>query len=127
MVAQLEPHTVIVDPVSTFTASGTGADAQSMLLRLVDFLKARQTTALFTHLTPGGAAAEATDIGVSSLVDTWLLVRNLERDGKRSRGLYVLKSRGMAHSNQIHELQIASAGVTLKNLSASAKRKRGKS
>jgi circadian clock protein KaiC len=112
-VLEFEPAVVILDPISNFIASGSAADAQAMLLRLIDFLKARGVTALFTHLTGGGRAAEATDMGVSSLIDTWLLVRDIEIGGERNRGLYVIKSRGMPHSNQVREFILTSRGVEL--------------
>jgi circadian clock protein KaiC len=113
MVTEFEPSAVIVDPISNFIASGSAADAQAMLLRLIDFLKEKQITAMFTHLTSGGKAAEATDMGVSSLIDTWLLVRDIEVGGERNRGLYVIKSRGMAHSNQVREFLLTSRGIEL--------------
>jgi len=113
MVTEFEPSAVIVDPISNFIASGSAADAQAMLLRLIDFLKEKQITAMFTHLTSGGKPAEATDMGVSSLIDTWLLVRDIEFNGERNRGLYVLKSRGMAHSNQIREFLLTEKGIKL--------------
>ena len=113
MVAQFEPEAVIFDPISNFTAAGTNAEVQSMLLRLVDFLKERQITALFTHLTSGSDAKEATDVGISSIIDTWLLMRDIELGGERNRGLYVLKSRGMRHSNQIREFVMTPEGIQL--------------
>lgn len=116
MVADLEPAAVIVDPISNFTASGSNADAESMLLRLVDFLKSRQITAFMTNLTAGGNAWERTDVGISSIIDTWLLLRDIELGGERNRGLYVLKSRGMRHSNQIREFLISSEGVRLEDV-----------
>jgi hypothetical protein len=84
-----------------------------MLARLMDFLKGRGITALFTSLTSGSDNPETTDVGVSSLMDTWLLLRNLEANGERNRGLYVLKSRGMAHSNQIREFTLSDQGAKL--------------
>jgi circadian clock protein KaiC len=87
-----------------------------MLLRLVDFLKAKHITAMFTHLTSGAAVREATDVGISSLVETWLLLRDIESAGERNRGLYVLKSRGMNHSNQIREFLITPEGIQLENV-----------
>ena len=84
-----------------------------MLLRLVDYLKQQQITALMTTLTTGSEAREHTAASISSLVDTWLLLRDIETQGERNRGLYVLKSRGMAHSNQIREFLITSNGVRL--------------
>jgi circadian clock protein KaiC len=116
MVSDFEPAAVIVDPISNFTASGASADAESMLLRLVDFLKARQTTAFMTNLTAGGNAWEKTDVGISSIIDTWLLVRDIELGGERNRGMYVLKSRGMKHSNQIREFLLTSEGVQLEDV-----------
>jgi circadian clock protein KaiC len=83
------------------------------LLRLVDFLKAREVTALFTSLTASGDEENETHLGVSSLMDAWLSLRNLESNGERNRGLYVLKSRGMSHSNQIRELLLTDHGVEL--------------
>jgi len=123
MVSEFEPRAVIVDPISNFVSTGTNRDAQAMLLRLVDFLKARQITALFTHLTAGGRPIEATDVGISSIIDTWLLVREIELGGMRKRGLYVVKSRGMHHSNEIRELQITADGVGLKTVSGRRRKK----
>jgi len=116
MVAEFEPAAVVVDPVSNFIDSSSAIEAQAMLMRLIDFLKGKQITALLTHLTSGGRAAEATDIGVSSIIDTWLLVRDFETGDERTRGLYVLKSRGMPHSKQIREFVITSRGVQLNTM-----------
>src|SRR5207302_8837882 len=93
---------------------GTADEAQAMLLRLVDALKDRQITALFTNLSSAGEASlEQTDLGISSIVDTWILLRDIELGGERNRGLYVLKSRGMAHSNQIREFLLTDRGIEL--------------
>ncbi len=116
LVLDFAPTTVIIDPISNFIAGGSALDAQAMLLRLIDFLKSSQITAMFTHLTAGGVTMEATDVGVSSLIDTWLLVRDMEMGGERNRGLYVIKSRGMAHSNQIREFLITPRGVSLQDV-----------
>jgi len=113
LIADFDPAVVILDPISNFVGGGSSEQAHAMLMRLIDFLKARQITAMFTHLTPGGSEWESTDVGVSSLIDTWLLVRILEADGERNRGLYVLKSRGMPHSNRVHAFDITSEGVRL--------------
>jgi hypothetical protein len=78
MVSEFNPAAVVIDPISNFIDNSTAIEAQAMLLRLVDFLKSKQITALFTHLTSGSAALEATDIGISSLIDTWLLLRDIE-------------------------------------------------
>jgi circadian clock protein KaiC len=111
--SDFSPTTVVVDPVGTMANAGAMHDAHLMLVRLIDFFKARGITVLLTSLTHGGEAMEATDIAVSSLVDTWLLVKSVELNGERSRLLYVLKSRGMAHSNQMREFLITSSGVDL--------------
>ena len=116
MVQQFDPQAVIIDPVSNLTASGNLDDVNAMLVRLIDFLKVRGTTALLTHLTAGGDASEATNVGISSLIDTWLLLRNIELGGERNRGLYVLKSRGMQHSNQIREFLITREGIELRDV-----------
>jgi circadian clock protein KaiC len=116
MISQFKPAVVIVDPISNLMDAGTAQEAQAMLLRLVDFLKSKRITALFTHLTHGGNPTEATDVGISSLIDTWLLVRDIELGGERNRGLYVLKSRGMKHSNQIREFLITSEGIQLEDV-----------
>ena len=113
-VAEFKPHSVIIDPMSNFGASGQSLDAAAaMLLRLIDFLKSEGITAMFVNLTSGGHALEATDVGVSSLIDTWLVLRDIEAGGERNRGLYVIKSRGMKHSNQIREFVITSSGIDL--------------
>jgi circadian clock protein KaiC len=113
MISEFKPAVVIVDPISNLIDAGTEQEAQAMLLRLVDFLKSKRITALFTHLTHGGDHTEATDVGISSLMDSWLLVRDIELGGERNRGLYVLKSRGMKHSNQIREFVITPEGIEL--------------
>jgi circadian clock protein KaiC len=112
-VKEFEPSVVIVDPVSNFTTSGSASDAEAMLLRLVDFLKGRGVTAMLISLTGGGRTLEATEVGLSSIVDTWLLLRDIELAGERNRGLYILKSRGMSHSNQIREFLITPEGLKL--------------
>ena len=113
LVRQFEPRVVAVDPITSFLNAGSSAEAEGMLMRLIDFLKSQQITAVFTSLTHGGDAIEATKSAVSSLIDTWLLVRDIESRGERNRGLYVLKSRGMAHSNQVREFLLTDHGVSL--------------
>lgn len=107
------PAVAIFDPVTAFEAVGTESEIKTMLMRLVDYLKARQITGLFTSLTPGGQPAEQSQIGISSVMDTWILLREMEFNGERNRGLYILKSRGMAHSNQIREFILTDQGVQL--------------
>jgi circadian clock protein KaiC len=108
-----KPRIVVIDPITNFTSLGSPSEVKNMLMRLIDFLKTYQITALFTSLTEGGAPVEQSSVGVSSLIDTWLLVRDIEMAGERNRGLYVLKSRGMAHSNQIREFVITDRGLDL--------------
>ncbi len=122
-VKAFQPATVIIDPISNFVAAGSEKEAAAMLLRLVDFLKMHGITAVFVNLTSGNgtvsaaaAAAEATDMGISSLIDTWILLRDIELNGERNRGMYVLKSRGTKHSNQIREFIISEHGIDLKDV-----------
>ncbi len=112
-VTEVEPSVVIVDPLSNLSSIGSSNEVMAALLRLIDFLKARQITGMFTSLVSNGDAENDTQLGVSSLMDTWLSLRNLESNGERNRGLYVLKSRGMHHSNQIREFLLTEHGVQL--------------
>ena len=116
IIRDFDPSIVVVDPVTGLIDSGTQAETRSMLLRLIDFLKEKQITALMTTLTGGAAAQEQTEVNISSLVDTWLLLRDIESGGERNRGLYILKSRGAAHSNQIREFLLTDHGVELRNV-----------
>lgn len=115
-VRDFHPDAVLIDPVTTFLAAGTISDAESMLLRLVDYLKSQGITGVYNSLNGGGTMLESTEIGMSSLMDTWLLLRDIEIGGERNRGLYVLKSRGMPHSNQIREFIITDEGIRLKEV-----------
>jgi circadian clock protein KaiC len=112
-VHDFKPSAVVFDPVTNLINTGARAEVESMLTRLLDFLKSRGTTCLFTSLTGGGEALEATNVGVSSLMDTWLGLRMIEIGGERNRVLYLLKSRGMAHSNQLREFVITNKGIRL--------------
>jgi circadian clock protein KaiC len=113
LIERFQPSVVVGDPVSSLLNVATETDVQTTMTRLVDHLKAKGITALMTSLTRGRMEDERTDIAISSIVDTWLLVVTLESSGERNRGLYVLKSRGMAHSNQIREFLLTSHGVEL--------------
>ena len=108
-----DPSVVVVDPITNFLAVGDNLETKSMLTRLIDLLKTRQTTAMFTSLTAGAHEIEETEVGVSSLMDTWILVKNIESNGERNRGLYILKARGIAHSNQVREFLLTDKGVEL--------------
>jgi len=111
-----KPQVVIVDPLNSFVIGGNEIEVKSMLMRLVDFLKMQQITGLFTSLTTSGGALEQSEVAISSLIDTWLLLRTIEIGGERNRGLYILKSRGMAHSNQIREFLLTDHGVELRDV-----------
>jgi circadian clock protein KaiC len=113
LVEQIKPDIVIVDPISNLMM-GNVHEVNSMLMRLIDFLKTRQITGFFTSLTHGAQKdIEQTDVGISSLIDSWILVRHVELNGERNRCIYVLKSRGMAHSNQVREVVMSSEGIRL--------------
>jgi circadian clock protein KaiC len=111
-----KPDIVIMDPINTFILGDKENEVKTMLMRIVDFLKGNQITALFTSLTSTGSALESSDVGISSLIDTWLLLRDIELNGERNRGMYVLKSRGMANSNQIREFILTDNGVKLREV-----------
>lgn len=115
-VKAFNPDIVIFDPINTFENSEKGVEVKAMLMRIVDFLKANEITALFTSLTSGENAFEKSEVGLSSLIDTWLTLRNIELSGERNRGIYVLKSRGMANSNQIREFILTDKGVELREV-----------
>ena len=112
-ISRFQPSVVVVDPVTNLTVVGTQHEVRSMLTRLVDFLKTRQISAMFTSLTAGGGPLEASEAAVSSLMDTWLLLESIQVGGERNRTLHVLKSRGMEHSNQIREFMLTNDGVRL--------------
>ena len=112
-IAEFNPTVVVMDPVTNFLAIGDRLETKSMLTRLIDFLKSQQVTAMFTSLTTGGRDFEDSEVEVSSLMDAWLLVKNIESNGERNRGLYVLKARGIAHSNQVREFLLTDSGIRL--------------
>ena len=112
-IVDYKPSVVVVDPISNFLAVGDAGDTKSMLTRLIDFLKTQQVTAMFTSLTGSTSEIEHSEVGVSSLMDAWLLVKNIEANGERNRGLYILKARGIAHSNQVREFRLTDNGMEL--------------
>jgi circadian clock protein KaiC len=116
LVRAFQPTVVAVDPISNLTMAYDDADVKPTLMRLIDFLKKEQITAVFTSLTSGGdstSAPEDTQRGVSSLMDTWLMLCNVEFTGERNRTIFVRKSRGMAHSNQVREFVLSDRGIDL--------------
>jgi circadian clock protein KaiC len=112
-ITEFAPEVVIIDPISGLDTSGTSLEVKAALMRLVDYLKQKGITAMLTDLKMGGGALERTDAAISSLVDTWLVLRDLESNGERNRGLHVLKSRGMGHSNQVREFVLSDEGIQL--------------
>jgi circadian clock protein KaiC len=113
-IEQAKPSVVVVDPVNELMSIGTAVTVKATLLRLIDFLKVQHVTALFTSLTGEASHEQTTDVGISSLMDAWILLRTMEDGGRRHRELYLLKSRGMAHSNEVARYSITDAGVQLR-------------
>jgi len=113
LVESTNPRHVVIDPITNLINGSAAKEVYSMLMRLMDYLKTRQITSIFTNLTNTGEVVEQTDVGISSLTDTWILCRDQELNGERNRCMYVLKSRGMAHSNQIREFLMSREGIRL--------------
>jgi circadian clock protein KaiC len=113
LITQVKPQIVVLDPIDAFVIGSNQTEVKIMLLRLVDFLKTNNITAFFANLTKSNSNNELTDMSISSLIDTWLLLRDIEIGGERNRGLYILKSRGMDHSNQIREFILTDNGIEL--------------
>lgn len=114
-IAAFQPQVVAVDPISNLVLSRSEEEVKPTLMRLIDHLKKEQVTAIFTSLTStsGNVSPEDSQVGVSSLMDAWLLLRNHEQNGERNRTLYVLKARGMPHSNQVREFVLSDEGISL--------------
>jgi len=107
------PDVVVIDPITAYRATARDDWVKQMMVRAVDLFKARGITALFASLTVGTDGPESTTVAISSLVDVWLLLRNLESCGERTRALYVCKARGVAHSNQVREFRLGAHGIEL--------------
>ena len=112
LIREHKPQVVVLDPITDFFAIGSTAEVKAAITRIIDFLKTNQITALFTSYTEEDMPNESV-VGVSSLIDTWISLRNLENNGQRHRGLFVLKSRGMAHSNQIRSFELTDEGIKI--------------
>jgi circadian clock protein KaiC len=112
-ITEFEPRVVVVDPITNFLAVGDKSQTKAMLTRLIDFLKKKQITAMFTSLTSPRSEVEHSEAEVSSLMDAWVLVKNIESNGERNRGLNILKVRGLAHSNQVREFMLTNHGLEL--------------
>jgi circadian clock protein KaiC len=113
LITQLRPGVVVIDPITNLISTSGNYDVKSMLVRLVDFLKVQQITSMFTNLTFAGDPQERTAAAVSSLMDTWIVLRDSKPNGRPRRELYVLKSRGMAHSREVRELIVSKNGLEL--------------
>ena len=111
-----DPAVVVVDPLNSLVMDDNQRDVKGMLMRLVNLMKVKGITSLFTSLTSGGSPLEQTDIRISSLIDTWILLRDIDYSGERNRTLCILKSRGMAHSNQVREFLLTDKGVQLSDV-----------
>ena len=115
-VEQFQPTVVIIDPISDLLVCAKDSEVMSMLSRLIDYLKLKHITAFCTDLTAVGGSLEKTEVGVSPLMDTWILLQTMEGTGERNRGLYILKSRGMEHSNQVREFSLSNTGIQLRDV-----------
>jgi circadian clock protein KaiC len=115
-VNDFKPQIVILDPINTFVIGDKDFEVKTMLMRIVDYLKSNLITAMFTSLTPKEGITEHNDSGISSLIDTWIYLRDIELSGERNRGMYIIKSRGMAHSNQIREFVLTNHGIELREV-----------
>jgi circadian clock protein KaiC len=113
VIDEFRPQVFVVDPISNLSAAGSLSEVKSILTRLMDHLKMKKITTFLTDLTRFTGGIEQTSEEISSLIDTWILVRDIELNGERNRGLYILKSRGMAHSNQIQEFLLTNKGIDL--------------
>jgi circadian clock protein KaiC len=111
-VKKFRPRVVVMDPITNLISVGTEIEVRSMLTRLIDFFKTEKVTALFPSLTSDHNSTQS-EVGIASLMDVWILLRNIETAGERNRGLYILKARGMEHSNQIRELVLSNEGISL--------------
>lgn len=115
-VSSFKPKVVIIDPISNLITAGVMSEVKSILIRLIDFLQSEGTTVMFTALSLNTIVSEQTDEGVSSLVDAWITIREIDANGERNKGLYIMKSRGMKHSHQVREFVITDNGLTLEEV-----------
>jgi circadian clock protein KaiC len=113
LIKEYEPEIVVLDPITDFFSVSNASEVKAAITRIIDFLKMNGTTGLFTTYTSEGETSDQSVVGVSSLIDTWLSLRNIENNGVRHRGLFVLKSRGMAHSNEIRSFLLTDNGIKI--------------
>ena len=122
LINEYDPDVVVLDPITDFFAVGTQAEVKATITRIIDFLKTRQITGFFTSYTSEEEGADQSIVGVSSLIDAWISLRNLEINGERHRGLFILKSRGMPHSNQIRSFHLTDDGIKIGALDLAGRR-----
>ncbi|HEU0295100.1 MAG TPA: circadian clock protein KaiC [Anaerolineales bacterium] len=113
LIKEYKPSVVVMDPITDFTVVGTRAEVKAAITRIIDFLRTSQITALFTSFTLGDSSPDESIVGISSLIDAFISLRDVELNGERHRGLFVLKARGMAHSNQVRSLIMNDDGITI--------------
>jgi len=116
VITEFDPQVVIVDQMSALETTGAPMEIKAGMMRLIDFMKMKGATTMYTDLTSDTRTVALTDSAITSLVDTWLIVRDIELNGERNRGLHILKSRGMAHSNQVREFIMSERGIELKDI-----------
>jgi circadian clock protein KaiC len=117
---EIRPKIIVIDPISNLTEVGDRMEVKSMLSRLIDYYKSNKITTLFTSLIAKGVNEEISGMKISSLMDTWIQVKDFESNGEHNRRLVVLKSRGMSHSNQIREFLLTDKGIRLLDVSLSS-------
>ncbi len=113
IIERRKPAAVILDPVTNLDSIGNLADIKLMFIRVIDFVKEHNITSLFTALTPGRGIEEVKEVGLSSIMDTWVLLTNEQRNGQGERSLYIMKARGIKHSHQIHPFEITEDGIQI--------------
>jgi circadian clock protein KaiC len=122
LIREFKPNLVVMDPITDFSTVGNAAEIKSAVTRIVDFLKSNQITGVFVSVISGTEAVDQSVVGISSLIDAWISLRNLEHNGERHRGLFILKSRGMAHSNQIRSFKLSNDGIKIGDMDLAGRR-----
>jgi circadian clock protein KaiC len=122
LINEHNPDIVILDPITDFFAVGSQSEVKATITRIIDFLKSKQITGFFTSYTSEEEGVDQSIVGVSSLIDAWISLRNLEINGERHRGLFILKSRGMPHSNQIRSFHLTDEGIKIGALDLAGRR-----
>jgi circadian clock protein KaiC len=122
LISEHKPDIVVMDPITDFTSVGSQAEVKAAVTRIIDFLKANQITGLFTTITSEDESADQSIVGISSLIDAWISLRNIENNGERHRGLFILKSRGMSHSNQIRSFLLTNHGIKIGEMDMAGRR-----